>query len=268
MLHPGWLNNDLRAAMRCPVTRRHFLGLLGIAGLGACVNAHAGTVPDNFYERTVESPLPAFDRDTYHLVVDGLVRRPLTFNYRQMLWLPSSRQTCDFRCVEGWGVDDVPWEGVQLRTLMRLARPLADARFVTFHCLGDVYKESLTLEQAEMPHALLAYCMYGHPLPAEHGSPLRLVFPRMVGYKGAKWVMRVEFRAERVPGYWGGFGVDPWVEDPQPCSINRSRGCRSCRAEALFGQRRGWLTAATPTPTKTSLPAETAQGGLDCGTQP
>ena len=278
MPRPGWLNDDLRAAMRGPVTRRRFLSLVGVAGLGAYAsayasahargNCHACTVPDNFYVNTVESPEPTFDPDTYRLVVDGLVRRPLTFNYRQLLSLPSSRQTCDFRCVEGWHVDDVPWEGTQLRTLLRMARPLADAHFVTFHCLDDVYTESLSLEQAQVPHALLAYCMYGHPLPPEHGSPLRLVFPMMVGYKSPKWVTRVEFRAERDLGTWSWFGVDPWVEDPQPCSTNGVGGCGSCRAEALLDQRKRQRTAATPTPTKSSLSGETTQAGLDCGTQP
>jgi len=121
--------------------------------------------------RTVESPQPTFDRHTYRLVVDGLVRHPRSFTYPQLLWLPSARQTCDFRCIEGWGVDDVPREGIHLRTLMKLTRPLANARFITFHCLGDMYRESLSLDQAELPYALLAYCMYGHPLLPERGSP-------------------------------------------------------------------------------------------------
>jgi DMSO/TMAO reductase YedYZ molybdopterin-dependent catalytic subunit len=203
-------------------------------------------------------------------VVDGLVRRPLSFTYRQLLGLPSARQTCDFQCIEGWSVDDVPWEGIQLRTLLRMARPLADARFVTFHCLGDMYEESLTLEQAELPHALLAYCMYGHPLPPERGSPLRLVFPRMLGYKGAKWVTRVEFRAGRDRGYWESFGapLDPWVEDPDPCSAGGFGGCRSCRLEAWLDEGKRRRAAAIPMPTKTSLAAETAQAGQDCGAQP
>jgi DMSO/TMAO reductase YedYZ molybdopterin-dependent catalytic subunit len=206
-------------------------------------------MPDNFYVRTEESPLPAFDPRTYRLVVDGLVSRPLAFTYRHLLWLPSSRQRCNFLCIEGWGVDDVPWEGVKLGTLMRLARPLEEARFVTFHCLGGVYQESLSLEQAELPNALLAYRMYGCPLPPERGSPLRLVFPRMLGYKGAKWVTRVEFRSERDLGYWERFGanVNPWVEDEQPCSNGGPGSAPWCGPRALQ-DRTGRRVTATPTP--------------------
>jgi DMSO/TMAO reductase YedYZ molybdopterin-dependent catalytic subunit len=279
VLRPGSLKDDRWSALRCLVTRRRFLGLLGVAGLGAYAGARAGalagaladalapasTVPDNFYVRTAESLQPIFDRDTYRLVVDGLVRRPLSFAYGQLLRLPSERQTCDFRCIEGWGVDDVPWEGIQLRTLLRMTRPLADARFVTFHCLGETYEESLSLEQAELSHALLAYCMYGHPLPPEHGSPLRLVFPRMLGYKSAKWVTRLEFRAERDRGYWERLGapVDPWVEDPDPCSAGGFGGCRSCRLEAWLDEWKRRRAAAIPTPGRAPLTAGTAQAGLD-----
>lgn len=239
----------LHALMRRPLTRRGFLGLLGAAGLGAYVGSHAWGIPDDFFVRTVESPQPTFDPRTYRLVVDGLVQRPLSLTYRHLLSLPSVSQSCDFLCIEGWSVEDVPWEGVQLCNLMSIVRPLASARFVTFHCLGDVYQESLTLEQSDLPLALLAHRMYGHPLPPERGSPLRLVFPRMLGYKGAKWVTRVEFRAERDLGYWERFGapVNPWVEDEQPC---RDRGwCRTTYSPVsafpktfVVEPDKGWLT--------------------------
>lgn len=238
----GWSKDNLLPATQRPLTRRHFLGLLGLAGLGAFANTHnPWGLPDEFYERTVESPRPVFDPRTYRLIVDGLVRRPLNFTYHRLVLLPSTRQTCDFLCIERWGVDDVPWQGVSLRTLMRMAQPSQEARFVTFHCLGDTYRESLTLEQAQLANALLAYRMYGHPLPPEHGSPLRLVFPRMLGYKSAKWVTRVEFRAERDLGYWEslGFPLDPWVEDEQPCSEQGPGRNLGCRPGPWFDRRWG-----------------------------
>jgi len=259
---PERLNDDLSAITRRPLTRRRFLGVLGVAGLGAYVSTQAWSLPDGFRERTVESPRPVFDPDTYRLVVDGLVRRPLTFTYRQLLRLPSAQQTCDFLCVERWGVEDVPWEGIQVGTLMRAVLPLAEARFVTFHCLGDVYQESLSLEQAQLPSALLAYRMYGSPLPPERGSPLRLVFPRMLGYKGAKWVTRVEFRAERDIGYWGRFGLDPWVEDEQPCSSSSTCRRSLSRPRPQPRQERREPSSATPTPMETPLPTEPAPRGL------
>ena len=217
---PRHLDGNLRAALRHPLTRRGFLGLLAVAGLGACVGGQSKGGLSAFRDRTVESPRPAFDPATYRLVVDGLVRSPLTLTYDELLSLPSTSHTCDFRCVEGWGVDDVPWEGVQMQTIISMAQPLDEARYVTFRSLGDTYYESLPLEQAELPIVLLAYRMYGRPLAPEHGSPLRVVFPRMFGYKGAKWLNRIEFRDELDSGYWEQFGYpdDAWVQDEQPCS--------------------------------------------------
>jgi DMSO/TMAO reductase YedYZ molybdopterin-dependent catalytic subunit len=224
--------HDLPAVLRRPMARRAFLSLLGLAGLAACVRDETSSPPGGFLERTVDSPRPEFDPDTYRLVVNGLVERPLNLTYRDLLSLPSASQTCDFRCVEGWGVDDVPWEGVRLQSLIDMVQPSAEAGFVTFHSLGGQYQESLSLEQAGMPGVMLAYRMYGDALPPERGSPLRLVFPRMFGYKGAKWVTRVEFRAERDLGYWEGFGYpsDGWVADEQPCS-----------QYAGLGRESGWV---------------------------
>ena len=38
--------------------------------------------------------------------------------------------------------------------------------------------------------------------------------PRMYGYKGSKWLTRIEFRDRRDIGYWEqrGWRVDAWIE--------------------------------------------------------
>jgi DMSO/TMAO reductase YedYZ molybdopterin-dependent catalytic subunit len=42
------------------------------------------------------------------------------------------------------------------------------------------------------PQTLLAYAMNGQALSVGHGAPLRLRVERQLGYKMAKYVMRVE----------------------------------------------------------------------------
>ena len=154
------------------VSRGRFLAL--VAG-GAFVTwgglRVVGSLVGGWRINTVENPPPLFDPASYRLTIDGLVEQPLVLTYDELLALPAVRQVSDFHCVEGWGVDDVQWDGVRLQTIIERARPTADAGFVTFHSLGEIYRDSLTLEQARLPDALIAYRMDGAELPPDHGPP-------------------------------------------------------------------------------------------------
>lgn len=195
------------------ISRRRLLvgGAVGAAlGLGAFkLLGRSG----GFRFNTVERPAPAIDPAAYRLTVDGAVERPMTFTLDEMKSFPSVRQVSDFHCVEGWGVNDVRWEGIRLQSLIEAVKPASDAGFITFHSSGGVYRDSLSLQQAMGPDALLAYHMDGQPLTRDHGYPLRLVMPRMYGYKGPKWLERVEFVRVRDTGYWEerGWKIDAWI---------------------------------------------------------
>jgi len=197
------------------VSRARFLGLIG----GGAVLGYGGAriwgrAVKSWRYNTVEKPVPKFDPAEYRLVIDGMVERPQSFTYEELRALPAVRQVSDFHCVEGWGVNDVQWDGVRLQTLIDLARPAARARYVTFHSLGETYRDSLSLQQARLPDVLVAYDMDGDPLRVDHGLPLRLVMPRMFGYKGPKWLTRIEFRDEQDTGYWEarGWRIDAWLK--------------------------------------------------------
>lgn len=195
------------------LSRARFLGLLaGGAAVGALSTRVFGLV-DGWRENTVEESRPVFDPETYRLTVDGLVARPLSLDYGALRALPAVRQVSDFHCVEGWMVPDVRWDGVLFQSLAELVGPLPDARYVTFHSLGGVYRDSLSLTQARLPGVLIAYDLDGEPLSRVRGAPARLVMPRMFGYKGPKWLTRVEFRDRQDLGYWQqrGWRVDAWI---------------------------------------------------------
>jgi DMSO/TMAO reductase YedYZ molybdopterin-dependent catalytic subunit len=195
------------------ISRRRVLGLTAVgAGLGY-LGYRLLSRPGRFRYNTVERPTPAIDAGAFRLRVDGQVERPVTFTLDELQHLPSVKQISDFHCVEGWGVDNVRWEGVRFQTLAEIVGPKADAGFVTFYSGGDVYKDSLTIGQALLPDVLLAYRMDEEPLSKDHGYPLRLVMPRMYGYKGPKWLTRVEFSRVRETGYWEqrGWKMDAWL---------------------------------------------------------
>ncbi len=193
--------------------RARFLALLaGGAAIGALSTRVFGLV-DGWRENTVEDRRPVFDPATYRLVVDGLVARPLSLEYEALRALPPVRQVSDFHCVEGWRVPDVQWDGVRFQSLAELVEPLPDARYVTFHSLGGVYRDSLSIAQARLPGVLIAYDLDDAPLSRVRGAPARLVMPRMFGYKGPKWLTRVEFRDRQDLGCWQqrGWRVDAWI---------------------------------------------------------
>jgi DMSO/TMAO reductase YedYZ molybdopterin-dependent catalytic subunit len=154
----------------------------------------------------------------YRLQVDGLVRRPLALSLAQLQSLPARTQITRHDCVEGWSAIG-QWTGVQLARVLALAAPLPQARYVVFHCADDLggtgdarglYYESIDFFDAWHPQTILAWAMNGKPLEVAHGAPLRLRVERQLGYKQAKYVMRIELvdRMDQIAGGKGGFWED------------------------------------------------------------
>lgn len=145
---------------------------------------------------------------TWALKVDGLVERPLTLPLAVLKALPQREQITRHDCVEGWSAIG-KWQGPQLARILELAGLKPAARFIVFHCadrFGEVpYYESIDLVDAFHPQTILAWRMNGMPLPEAHGAPLRLRVERQLGYKHAKFVMRIEARAS-LAGLFGGRG--------------------------------------------------------------
>ncbi len=195
------------------VSRRRLLAVSGLLGVGALIGYRLLGGFGGFRINTVEPGPPAFDPAGYRFVIEGLVEEPISLSYDQLLALPRASQVSDFHCVEGWSVPSVRWEGVRLQTLLDLVHPKPEAAYITFHSLDGYYTDSLSLGQASLPDALVAYKMYGQPLTPDHGRPLRFIMPRMYGYKGAKFLYRMEFVAAQSVGYWEqrGWQVNGWL---------------------------------------------------------
>lgn len=144
----------------------------------------------------------------WRLVVDGLVRRPLQLALNQLIAMPSRSQITRHDCVEGWSAIG-GWTGPPLKLVLDAAGVLPAARFVVFHCMdrygGTPYYESVDLVDAYHPQTILAWGMNGRMLGVGHGAPLRLRVERMLGYKHAKYLERIELR-ESLAGLRGGRG--------------------------------------------------------------
>ena len=213
-----------------PYGRRAFLGLLagGVSSLfwaGPAARALA-PVTSGFSQAlgnllpvggwriyTISGSMPVFDERSYRLEITGLVRNPVQLTYAQLRALPQAHQVSDFHCVTGWSVDNVRWGGVRFRDLLALADPLPSATAIRFVSLEQPYNDSLTLDQARLPNVMLAFEMDGQPLSRPHGAPARVVIPEMYGYKGVKWLTKMELVDHQPTGYWEGLGYDQnaWV---------------------------------------------------------
>lgn len=162
---------------------------------------------------TITGSMPEFDRRTWSLTVDGLVDREVKLTYDDLRRLPAVDQVSTFHCVTGWTVRNVHWRGVRLRSILDLAGPSRSARALRFVSSEKPYEDSLTIEQASLPDVMVALDLDGSPLSRPHGAPLRLVIPEMYGYKGVKWLERIEVVATQPTGYWEnlGYDQDAWV---------------------------------------------------------
>ncbi|OGP61779.1 MAG: hypothetical protein A2169_14755 [Deltaproteobacteria bacterium RBG_13_47_9] len=138
------------------------------------------------------------------------MEKPLSLHFDEIRGMNKKSQVKNFQCVEGWGLDNQQWEGVHLKEIFSKIKINPKAEFVTFYSTGGKYKDSLSIQEALEPDTMLAYKLNAKNLAPENGFPLRLVIPRMYGYKGVKWVERIVFTEKQEIGYWEqrGYSVD------------------------------------------------------------
>ena len=176
---------------------------------------------NNYYEFThakegVAGVANRFQAAPWQVEVGGLVHRARTFGLEDLLKMfPSEERIYRLRCVEAWSMF-IPWQGFPLSRLLAEVEPTADARFVRFETVyrpeempGQVnstypwpYQEGLRLDEALHPLTILATGVYGAPLPAQNGAPVRLVVPWKYGFKSIKSIVKIELVAEQPATLW------------------------------------------------------------------
>jgi DMSO/TMAO reductase YedYZ molybdopterin-dependent catalytic subunit len=93
------------------------------------------------------------------------------------------------------------WEGVPLRTIVWLTKPVSDVRRVFYYGYHNDdpkqrFQSSLpvgrVLEDPPGEHpVIVAYKLNGEFLSGKRGGPVRMVVPEMYGFKSVKWLQRV-----------------------------------------------------------------------------
>ena len=196
-------------AQRLLVSRQALAQEFTEADISADFRANGSTDPDDdAYQTFAQSGFK-----DWRLQVDGLVERPVQLSLGELRALPARTQITRHDCVEGWSCIG-KCTGVPLSIVLQRAGLKPDARYIVFYCAdspgqwleaADKYYESIDLIDALHPQTILAYDMNGAPLGIPYGAPLRVRLERQLGYKMAKYIMRVE-AVESFQGIAGGHG--------------------------------------------------------------
>lgn len=130
----------------------------------------------------------------WRLQVDGLVARPLSLSLSDLGQMPQRAQITRHDCVEGWSAIG-KWQGPRLGDVLKQAGVCDAARYVVFTCAdlygGAPYYESVDMVDAFHPQTILAWALNDRFLDVGHGAPCRLRVERHLGYKHAKYLMKI-----------------------------------------------------------------------------
>ncbi|XP_014248665.1 probable sulfite oxidase, mitochondrial [Cimex lectularius] len=186
------------------------------------------TPQDLFYVRN-HLPVPEINSETYELEIEGLGIQSKTFTLNELKELPKHTITATVMCagnrrsemsaikpVKGlnWthaAIGNATWSGPKLLDVLK-SLGLDDnpeAQHVQFEGLdtdptNTPYGASIPIEKVLDPRGdvILAYEMNGEPLSRDHGFPIRVVVPGIVGARNVKWLGRIILSKEESESHW------------------------------------------------------------------
>jgi len=169
----------------------------------------------DFYRIDTAVIVPQVTAEEWTLSFDGMVRRPFTITYAELLEMPMVERDVTIMCVSnpigGDLIGTARWLGTPLLPLLERAgiEPGADQLFSTSI---DGWTCSTPLDGLAEREPLLAIAMNGEPLPIEHGFPVRMIIPGLYGFISAtKWVTQITATTYAAdPAYWT---VRGWATD-------------------------------------------------------
>jgi DMSO/TMAO reductase YedYZ molybdopterin-dependent catalytic subunit len=170
--------------------------------------------------------LPRVAREDWSLSIDGLVARPRTLSFADLMRYAKTSVTSVHQCAGSplapreptQRVCNVTWSGVRLTDLLADCEPRPNARFLwsvgaDYGEFGgvsvDAYAKDLPLDRIKSD-VVVAYEMNGAPLTPEHGFPARLVVPGFYGTNSVKWLTRMTLAATRASGPF----TTRWYNEP------------------------------------------------------
>jgi sulfoxide reductase catalytic subunit YedY len=183
---------------------------------------------NNFYEfgtdKDIVDAAQALKPRPWTIKIDGMVEKEQTLDIDSLLKMVTLEERLyRHRCVETWSMA-VPWTGFPLKALVDIAKPMSGAKYLRMETFmnPDVapgqeqiiypwpYVEGLTMAEATNELAFMVTGIYGKPLPAQNGTPLRLVTPWKYGFKSIKSIVKFSFVADQPTSFWEGLQSDEY----------------------------------------------------------
>ncbi len=159
----------------------------------------------DFYHVSKNISDPRVGASGWTLKLTGLVERPLTLTYEDLVRRATVKKITTLCCISneinGNLISTAEWTGVPLQTLLAEVGVRPEAIDLKFRCADD-YEDSIPVARGMDPDTLVVIAMNGAPLPDDHGAPARLIVPGIYGMKNVKWVEEIEAVDEDFQGYW------------------------------------------------------------------
>jgi DMSO/TMAO reductase YedYZ molybdopterin-dependent catalytic subunit len=165
---------------------------LDIPGLSSFYTPNA-----SFYRVDTAIVAPAVEPSSWQLRIHGMVDKPMTITFDQLMKRPMIDHDITLTCVsEGVGggyIGNARWQGTLLADVLREAGLQSGAQQIVMRDVNDMNIGVAVDPVMDGREALLAVGMNGQPLPQEHGFPVRVVVPGLYGYVSAcKWVVDMQ----------------------------------------------------------------------------
>ena len=155
------------------------------------------TPNDSFYRVDTALSVPQIAAEDWKLKIHGLVDRPLTITYQELLKHTLIERDITIACVSnpvgGPYVGNARWIGVPVKDLLDQMGVHRGADQVVCRSYDGMTIGTPTAALVDGRDAMLAVAMNGQPLPLDHGFPVRMVVPGLYGYVSAcKWLVDME----------------------------------------------------------------------------
>ena len=176
-------------------------------------------------------PVPDVDPKEYNLEVEGVGCKTINLSLEDIKKLPRTTIVAAVQCGgnrrlemksrkflkgldwRGGAIGNGQWTGARLTDVLAAAGfdedKTPEARHVIFEGLDhgpdmEHFNASIPIEKAADPRGdvILAYEVNGEPINRDHGFPIRVIVPGVVGVRNVKWLGRIEVSETEATSHW------------------------------------------------------------------